>query len=309
VLLYIERWLKAPVQMEDGSVVPRTAGAPQGGGISPLLANLFLHYAFDTWMARHHPRVPFERYPDDAICHCKNAEDAQALWNALADRFAACRLVLHPEKTGIVYCKDANRCGDFPNQSFDFLGFSFRARKALGRERRPVACLLPAVSPKALEAISRTIRRWTIHHHRDKSLQGGWHNKSSRHSRGTGADLFGARQRSSLWAERLIGTLRRDCLDHVLILGEEHLRRVLTVYSRYYNEARTHLGLCKDAPLRRAVERSGKIVTPQSCLGCTIAATGYDFREGQGLGVWFEREAKIAWAWAERRLRRPNAAC
>jgi len=172
VLLYIERWLKAPMQMEDGSVVPRTAGTPQGGVISPLLANLFLHYAFDTWMARNHPRIPFERYADDAICHCKSAEDAQALWSALADRFAACRLVLHPEKTRIVYCKDANRRGDFPNQSFDFLGFSFRARKALGRERRPFACFLPAVSPKALKAISRTIRRWTLHHHSDKSLQG-----------------------------------------------------------------------------------------------------------------------------------------
>jgi group II intron reverse transcriptase/maturase len=126
VLLYIERWLKAPVQMEDGSVVPRTAGTPQGGVVSPLLANLFLHYAFDTWMARSFPRIPFERYADDAICHCKSAEEAQALWGVLADRFAGCKLVLHPEKTKIVYCKDANRRGDFPNQAFDFLGFSFR---------------------------------------------------------------------------------------------------------------------------------------------------------------------------------------
>ena len=131
VLLYIERWLKAPVQMEDGSVVPRTAGTPQGGGISPLLANLFLHYAFDMWMARTSPHIPFERYADDIICHCKSAEEARELWSALADRFAACKLVLHPQKTKIVYCKDANRRGDFPNQSFDFLGFSFRARKTL----------------------------------------------------------------------------------------------------------------------------------------------------------------------------------
>jgi retron-type reverse transcriptase len=99
VLRYIERWLKVPVQMEDGSVVPRTAGTPQGGVVSPILANLFLHYAFDTWMARTYPHIPFERYADDAICHCKSAEEAQALWSALADRFAACKLVLHPEKT------------------------------------------------------------------------------------------------------------------------------------------------------------------------------------------------------------------
>src|SRR3954469_23508307 len=140
VLLYIERWLKAPVEMEDGSVVPRMSGTPQGGVISPTLANLFLHYAFDMWMARTCPHIPFERYADDVICHCKSAEEAQALWSALADRFAVCKLVLHPEKTKMVYCKDANRRGDFPNQSFDFLGFKFRARKALGRGRRAFAC-------------------------------------------------------------------------------------------------------------------------------------------------------------------------
>ena len=130
VLLYIERWLKAPVQMEDGSIAPRVAGTPQGGVISPLLANLFLHYAFDMWMTRSYPHIPFERYADDAICHCKSAEEAQALWGALADRFAACKLVLHPEKTKLVYCKDWNRRGDFPNQSFDFLGYRFRAAES-----------------------------------------------------------------------------------------------------------------------------------------------------------------------------------
>jgi RNA-directed DNA polymerase len=124
VVLYIERWLRAPVQLEDGSVVLRTSGTPQGGVVSPVLANLFLHYAFDRWMKRTYPYIPFERYADDAICHCKSADEAQALWSMLADRFAACKLVLHPEKTKIVYCKDANRRGDFPNQSFDFLGFN-----------------------------------------------------------------------------------------------------------------------------------------------------------------------------------------
>src|SRR6266571_745903 len=102
--------------------------------ISPLLANLFLHYAFDAWMSRNYPHIPFERYADDAICHCKSADEARALWSALQDRFAACKLVLHPEKTKIVYCKDANRRGDFPIISFDFLGFQFRARKTMWRE-------------------------------------------------------------------------------------------------------------------------------------------------------------------------------
>jgi len=171
VLLYIERWLKAPVQMEDGSVVPRSAGTPQGGVISPILANLFLHYAFDMWMARSFPRIPFERYADDIICHCKSAEEVQALWSALADRFAACKLVLHPQKTKIVYCKDANRRGDFPNQSFDFLGFTFRARKTVWQGHIHAHGFMPAASSKALKAISRSIRRWTLHHHSDKSLE------------------------------------------------------------------------------------------------------------------------------------------
>src|SRR5580700_8418719 len=159
-LLYIERWLKAPAQMEDGSVAPRTAGTPQGGVISPLLANLFLHFAF-------------ERYADDAICHCKSAEEARALWSAIADRFAACKLVLHRQKTKIVYCKDVNRRGDFPDIHFDFLGFQFRARKIMWVKpgRRIFAhSFQPAASPKALTRISCEIRGWALHHRSDKSL-------------------------------------------------------------------------------------------------------------------------------------------
>jgi len=125
-------------------------------------------------MARTYPHIPFERYADDAICHCKSAEEAQALWSALADRFAVCKLVLHPEKTKIVYCKDANRRGDFPNISFDFLGFAFRARKTMwgkGEEHFFAHSFQPAASPKALTSIGRTIRRWTLHHRSDKALQ------------------------------------------------------------------------------------------------------------------------------------------
>jgi retron-type reverse transcriptase len=109
VLLYIERWLKAPVQMEDGSIVARTTGTPQGGVISPLLANLFLHHAVDMWMAREFPAIPFERYADDAICHCRSEAQARVLQDALTVRLAECKLTLHPEKTQIVYCKDVMR--------------------------------------------------------------------------------------------------------------------------------------------------------------------------------------------------------
>ena len=172
-LLYIERWLKAPVRIEDGSIVPRVAGTPQGGVISPLLANLFLHYAFDTWMARTFAHIPFERYADDIICHCKSIEEARALWGAIADRFTVCKLVLHPQKTKIVYCKDANRQDDYPNIHFDFLGFQFRARKIrwMKADRRIFAhSFQPAASPKALKRISREIRSWALHHRSDKSL-------------------------------------------------------------------------------------------------------------------------------------------
>ena len=174
VLLYIERWLKAPVQMEDGSIVARTAGTPQGGVISPLLANLFLHYAFDMWMAREFPHIPFERYADDAICHCRSAEEARALWSALGDRLAACKLVLHPEKTKIVYCKDANRRGDFPVIRVRLPGLPVpcpeddvdgKARSASSR-----TASMPAASPKALTRIGREIRSWALHHRSDKSL-------------------------------------------------------------------------------------------------------------------------------------------
>jgi hypothetical protein len=142
-----------------------------GSDLAPL-ANLFLHYAFDAWMARNFAHILFERYADDIICHCKSAEEARALWSAIADRLTACKLVLHPEKTKIVFCKDVNRRGDFPNIHFDFLGFQFRARKIMWvkADRRIFAhSYQPAISPKALTRISRDIRSWALHHRSDKS--------------------------------------------------------------------------------------------------------------------------------------------
>ena len=171
VLLYVERWLKAPVQMEDGSIVPRAAGTPQGGVISPCLSNLFLHYVFDMWMGRNFPGIPFERYADDLICHCRSEEEARTLWGALQARFKACRLVLHPQKTRLVYCKDANRRGDYPIQSFDFLGYEFRPRRAIWHGQQLAVSFLPAASPRALKAIRQTIRRWALHRRSDKDLE------------------------------------------------------------------------------------------------------------------------------------------
>ncbi len=120
VLLYLERWLKAPVSMPDGTLVDRERGSPQGSVVSPILANLFLHYAFDCWMDREFPDIPFERYADDAICHCRSEAQALELHQALKQRFADCFLQLHPQKTRIVYCKDANRTGKYPVRSLPF---------------------------------------------------------------------------------------------------------------------------------------------------------------------------------------------
>ena len=170
VLIYIERWLKAPAQTADGSLIVRERGTPQGGVISPILANLFLHYAFDMWMTRNHPAIAFERYADDAICHCTTEAEASALRVSLEERFAECELTLHPEKTKIVYCKDDDRHETYPDQKFDFLGYTFRPR--LSRRRRGTfgVSFSPAASDKALKAIRQTIRSWTLHERSDKTL-------------------------------------------------------------------------------------------------------------------------------------------
>ena len=170
VLLYIERWLKAPAQLEDGSLIHRDKGTPQGGVISPLLANLFLHYAFDTWMQRRYPRIPFERYADDGICHCRSRSEAEGLRVAIEQRFSECGLELNVQKTKIVYCRDTNRQEDYPEQNFDFLGYTFRPRLAKERSGKFFVSFIPAISDKAAKSIRNTMRQWKLHRRTDKSL-------------------------------------------------------------------------------------------------------------------------------------------
>ncbi len=170
VLLYIERWLKAPVMLEDGTFVAPDRGTPQGGVISPLLANLFLHYAFDQWMDRENPHVPFERYADDIICHCKTEGKARALWKRVQTRLSECGLALHPQKTKIVYCKDTNRKGQYPTVAFDFLGYRFQPRLAVWRGGLFGVSYLPAASPKALKTFRRRVRNWGLQRRSDKGL-------------------------------------------------------------------------------------------------------------------------------------------
>jgi len=162
VRLYIGRWLRAPVQRPDGTTELRTKGTPQGGVISPLLANLFLHYAFDLWMRRMYPSVRFERYADDAIVHCQSRRQAEAVREAIRDRFAQCGLVLHPTKTRIVYCKDDDRPGTYEYVAFDFLGYTFQPRRAKNRWGRFFVSFLPAMSTKAAKAVRQTIREWRL---------------------------------------------------------------------------------------------------------------------------------------------------
>jgi group II intron reverse transcriptase/maturase len=171
VVLYIQRWLCAPVQMPDGTVVERERGTPQGGVISPLLANLFLHYTFDVWMQRHHPDIPFERYADDAVCHCHSEAQAQRLHQDLVQRFATCRLTLHPQKTKIVYCKDDDRRGHYPHERFDFLGYTFRPRRSKNRWGKYFVNFSPAASAKATRDFRRRLRQWHLHTRSDKSLE------------------------------------------------------------------------------------------------------------------------------------------
>jgi RNA-directed DNA polymerase len=170
ILLYIERWLQAPMQAKDGTLVKRTQGTPQGGVISPLLSNLFLHYAFDHWMGVNFPNNPWARYADDGVVHCQTEQEAKDLLAKLAERFLECGLELHPEKTRIIYCKDDDRRGDHPLKKFDFLGYTFRPRRAMSRSGKYFVSFLPAISNKAAKAIRQRVHDWRIHLRPDKSL-------------------------------------------------------------------------------------------------------------------------------------------
>jgi len=163
VVLYVKRWLAAPVRLPDGTLAERDRGTPQGSAISPVLANLFMHYAFDAWMARGFPTVPFERYADDAVVHCKSERQARHLRQAIADRMAEVGLRLHPDKTKIVYCKDGNRPGSYEHTAFTFLGFTFRQRRARNRHGKSFSNFLPAISKDALNKISAAVRSWRLH--------------------------------------------------------------------------------------------------------------------------------------------------
>lgn len=172
VRLYIERWLTAPMQKSDGTIMARDCGTPQGGVISPILSNLYLHYVFDAWMEKNCPNMPWCRYADDGLVHCNSEQEAEELYEALRERFAECGLELHPEKTKIVYCKDGQRKGKHPITSFDFLGYTFQARTCENTKRRSLFVgFTPAVSKSALKMMRAKTRACGWRNRTDLSLQ------------------------------------------------------------------------------------------------------------------------------------------
>ena len=171
ILLYIERWLKAPAVSAGGTLSQREAGTPQGGVISPLLANIFLHHAFDVWMSRQYSYIPFERYADDIVVHCRTKAQAHFMLGKIIERLKACRLEVHPDKTKIVYCKDENRPGRYSDESFDFLGFTFRPRGAKNRDGALFVSFSPGASRKAAKAMRAEIRKLRFHRQSRLSLE------------------------------------------------------------------------------------------------------------------------------------------
>jgi group II intron reverse transcriptase/maturase len=222
ILLYIERWLTVPFETADGASLPRTRGTPQGGVVSPILMNLFMHYAFDRWMKRTHPQWPFARYADDGVVHCRSQAQGEAVMRSIALRLEECGLTMHSDKSRIVYCKDSNRTGAYPHVQFTFLGFTFRPREALNnRYHRRFTSFLPAVSSAALTRMRQTVREWRIHRRTSATLDAlaeqcnpiiqGWWNYYGAFYQRSMHDLFHyVDNKLEQWARRKYKTLAHD---------------------------------------------------------------------------------------------------
>ncbi|WAK04439.1 group II intron reverse transcriptase/maturase [Methylobacter sp. YRD-M1] len=221
VRLYIRRWLTAPMQMPDGEQVPREKGTPQGGVISPLLANLYLHYVFDKWLQEHYPNMLWCRYADDGLVHCRSEMEAKQMMAILEQRFKACGLELHPLKTKIVYCKDGSRKGRYENTAFDFLGYTFRPRLCKNRKRNSLfVSFTPAVSKVALKSMRLKIRKLRIRMRTELSIEqlaqwlnpiiNGWLGYYGRYCRSALYEMCRHINKALVrWARRKFKTLRR----------------------------------------------------------------------------------------------------
>ena len=236
ILLYIERWLQAPVQHADGRLEERTKGSPQGAVISPLLSNLFMHYAFDEWLRRNFPHIQFARYADDAVIHACSLAEATQVLEAVRSRMLECGLELHPEKTKVVYCQDSDRRGDHDHIQFDFPGYTFRPRRAKNHRGKMFVSFLPAVSNKAAHRIRATIRSWRLGATRNnQSLEEiakfvnpyvrGWVNYYGRFYKSALTPVLRCLERSLVyWARRKFKRLRRHQRQAVHWLGRVSCR-------------------------------------------------------------------------------------
>jgi len=221
VLLYIERWLQADVVLQDGTLLYRDTGTPQGGVISPLLANIFLHLGFDQWMKEQYPNIHFERYADDIVVHCRSQKQLEMIRQKIERRLEQCRLKVNPQKTRIVYCKDTNRTRDWRCHSFDFLGYTFRPRSARNGKGRFFVSFSPAISQKAAKRLRQTVRReWKLQSRTYLSLEElaqsinpviiGWMNYYGRFCRSALHSVLNhVNMALVLWAMRKIKRLRR----------------------------------------------------------------------------------------------------
>lgn len=213
VLLYIARWLKTPMIMPNGETKERTSGTPQGGVISPVIANLFMHYAFDRWMQRKYPQLSWARYADDGLVHCRTHQEAIEIMESLKQRMKECRLEIHPEKSRIIYCKDYNRKGKYETTSFDFLGYTFRPRWVRSRKGKIFLGFGPAASAKATKGLRNTIRSWKLHNRCHSELEDlatwmnpivrGWINYYGKYQKSTLHSVMLMINRAlTLWARR-----------------------------------------------------------------------------------------------------------
>jgi RNA-directed DNA polymerase len=228
VLLYIRRWLEADVMFQDGTVEKRTKGTPQGGVISPLLANVFLHFVFDKWMEKHFPNVHFERYADDIVVHCRSYKQLKLVESKLRDRFHACKLELCTEKTKIVYCKDSKRTENFECCSFNFLGFTFRPRSTRNQKGQFFISFSPAVSQKKLTLMRSTIRSHPI-------ISGGYSNSIEE-------------------CVHDLNPIIRGWINYYGRFGKSSLRAIY----RYINDKLTRRIMRKFKSLQRGITRAGK---------------------------------------------------
>ena len=221
VLLYVKRWLAAPLQRPDGNLVERDKGTPQGSAVSPVLANLFMHFAFDVWLARTFPDCPFERYADDGIVHCRTKQQAEEVLAAIATRMEEVGLRLHPDKTLIVYCKDDKRRDDHEHTAFTFLGYTFRVRGARTKNDKYFKSFLSAISDEAMKTKSAGLRALRIHQRTDLTLNdmarwlnpivGGWMTYYGRFYRSAMAPLL---QPVNTYVRRWAGKKYRKLAAH-----------------------------------------------------------------------------------------------